>query len=1025
MILSDLAIERPVFTTMMIAAIVVLGAISFGDIGVDLFPRVELPTITIVSLLPGADPETVETTVTDPIEEAVATIAGIKHLRSTSADEVSQVVVEFVLEKDIDVAYQEIQAKLGTVRSDLPDDLEEPAVEKFDVDSTPIMAIVVAGPMPIRELTRLSDDVVKERLQRVPNVGQVKIVGGRDRKIWLWLDRDRLEGHGLSVQDVEEALRTEHVEEPGGRIESGPRELLVKTKAEFESPAEFAEMVVAYRSGAPIRVRDLGAVEDGMEEERSLARLGSSRAVALLVRRQSGTNTVEVAHAVKREVEGLRAELAPRGVSLEIAQDLSVFIEHSVHEVQFHLVFGGGLAILIVLVFLRNVRSTFIASLVIPTSVIGTFIMMNALGFTQNMMTLLALSLAIGLLIDDAIVVQENIMRHVEEGMERREAARFATSEIALAVLATTLSAVAVFVPVAFMKGIVGRFFFQFGLTVAFAVLISMFVSFTLDPMLSSRILKPSGHGRFARLSEIPFVAVEKAYAALLRFSLRRRWVILALAGASFGGAFYVARFVRNEFLPLEDQSEFNVKVKAPLGSSLAATDGILESIEKRLAGAPWVEYTFATIGEGELSRVNEGTLYVKMREKGDRAISQAAAMEWMRAEVSGIGEAKVSVEVVPRVAGGGQKWADLQLEIRGRDLATLEGIASDVLGMMRGSGGYVDLDTTYEKGKPEVDVRVARDRASDLAVSPRAIASTIRSLVGGEDVSQYESQGDRFDVSVRLEEPHRSRAEDIFRLSVRNARGDLVSLRNVVRLETVGGPVQIDRYNRSRQITVLANLERERKVLGEAVAELTAFLRAKNLPPGYSFGFAGQADTMAESFRYLLFALFLAVVFVYMVLASQFESFVHPFTIMVTLPLSLVGALGALVATGETMSIFTMIGVIMLFGLVTKNGILVVDFANALRRRDGVSARDAMLRAGPVRLRPILMTTFALVFGMLPIALGTGAGSESRAPMAIAVIGGLATSTLLTLVVVPVVYTLFDDLTHRLTSWRRSPPSP
>lgn len=1025
MILSDLAIERPVFTTMMIAAIVVLGAISFGDIGVDLFPRVELPTITIVSLLPGADPETVETTVTDPIEEAVATIAGIKHLRSTSADEVSQVVVEFVLEKDIDVAYQEIQAKLGTVRSDLPDDLEEPAVEKFDVDSTPIMAIVVAGPMPIRELTRLSDDVVKERLQRVPNVGQVKIVGGRDRKIWLWLDRDRLEGHGLSVQDVEEALRTEHVEEPGGRIESGPRELLVKTKAEFESPAEFAEMVVAYRSGAPIRVRDLGAVEDGMEEERSLARLGSSRAVALLVRRQSGTNTVEVAHAVKREVEGLRAELAPRGVSLEIAQDLSVFIEHSVHEVQFHLVFGGGLAILIVLVFLRNVRSTFIASLVIPTSVIGTFIMMNALGFTQNMMTLLALSLAIGLLIDDAIVVQENIMRHVEEGMERREAARFATSEIALAVLATTLSAVAVFVPVAFMKGIVGRFFFQFGLTVAFAVLISMFVSFTLDPMLSSRILKPSGHGLFARLSEIPFVAVEKAYAALLRFSLRRRWVILALAGASFGGAFYVARFVRNEFLPLEDQSEFNVKVKAPLGSSLAATDGILESIEKRLAGAPWVEYTFATIGEGELSRVNEGTLYVKMREKGDRAISQAAAMEWMRAEVSGIGEAKVSVEVVPRVAGGGQKWADLQLEIRGRDLATLEVIASDVLGMMRGSGGYVDLDTTYEKGKPEVDVRVARDRASDLAVSPRAIASTIRSLVGGEDVSQYESQGDRFDVSVRLEEPHRSRAEDIFRLSVRNARGDLVSLRNVVRLETVGGPVQIDRYNRSRQITVLANLERERKVLGEAVAELTAFLRAKNLPPGYSFGFAGQADTMAESFRYLLFALFLAVVFVYMVLASQFESFVHPFTIMVTLPLSLVGALGALVATGETMSIFTMIGVIMLFGLVTKNGILVVDFANALRRREGVSARDAMLRAGPVRLRPILMTTFALVFGMLPIALGTGAGSESRAPMAIAVIGGLATSTLLTLVVVPVVYTLFDDLTHGLTSWRRSPPSP
>jgi HAE1 family hydrophobic/amphiphilic exporter-1 len=1014
MILSDTAIRRPVFTTMVIAAILVFGAVAFYDLGVDLFPKVEFPFITIVSVLPGSDPETIESTVTDPIEEAVSTIAGIKRLRSTSADSVSQVVIEFELEKDVDIAYQEVSARLGTVRSVLPKDLEDPVVEKMDIDAAPILSILVSGDLPVRELTRIADKMVKERLQRIRNVGQVVLVGGRDRQIWVRLDRTRLEGYGLAVQDVELALRTEHVEIPGGRVETGPKELLVRTKAEFDSAEAMAELIVAYRSGAPVRIRDVGRVEDGLEEERSLARLDDRRAIALQVRRQSGTNTVEVARAIKAEYARLQEELRPRGVRLEIAQDLSVYIEQSVHEVQFHMVFGGGLAILIVFFFLRNVRSTVISGLVIPTAVIGTFVLMLALGFTQNMMTLLALTLAIGLLIDDSIVVQENTMRHVEAGMPPRQAASFATNEIALAVFATTLSVVAVFVPVAFMKGMVGRFFYQFGLTVTFAVLISMFVSFTLDPMLSSRFLRKPEYGALYKASERLFTVIDRAYEWLLGWALRHRVTMVGLALASFAGAFAVAGLLGSEFHAKEDQSEFNVRVKAPLGASLPVTDAILARIRERLKGQPWLDYTFLTIGADSLKRVNEGSLYIHMKEKHQRTATQEDAIQWVRRQCADIRDAKVSVEIVPRVSSSAFKNMDIQLDLRGSDLAKLDAIASEIMARMRAAGGYADLDTSYERGKPEANVYVKRDRAADLGVSPADVATTVKALVGGNDVAKFRAEGDRYDVSVRLEEAERDRPESILSLAVRNRRGALVELRNVAEVREESGPVQIDRYNRARQITVMANLETggtTQKLLGAAVAELTGFAREAKLPPGHTYAFIGMAEIMEESFANLLFALLLAVAVIYMVLAAQFESFIHPFTIMLSVPLSIVGALGALVAFRMSLNIFTFIGIIMLMGLVTKNGILLIDYTNTLRRRDGMARDAAILKAGPVRLRPILMTTFAMIFGMLPTALGTGAGAESRGPMAMAVIGGLTTSTILTLVVVPVVYTLLDDL--------------
>lgn len=1011
MLISDIAIRRPVFTTMIMASLVIFGWVFYRDLGVDLFPRVEFPIITVVTKLPGTDPETMETLVSDPIEEAVNTIEGIKHLRSVSAEGVSQVIVEFELEKKVDVAFQEIQAKLGGIRSDLPKDIEEPIVEKFDVDAQPIMAVVVSADMSARELTRLADKVVKERLQRVRNVGSVKLVGSRDRKIWIWLDPVKLRKHGLSVQDVVRALHDEHVELPGGRLETGPVELVAKVKAEFQNAEDFNRMVVAYKEQTALRLQDVGFAEDGLEEKRSYAQLDDKACVALLVRRQSGTNTVEVAHNVKQEVQRLRDELSSRGVRLELAQDQSTFIEHSVDEVKFHLVFGGGLAVFIVFIFLLNVRSTLISSLVLPTSVISTFIMMGAMGFTLNMMTLLGLSLAIGLLIDDAIVVQENIMRHVELGRPAREAAAFATSEIGLAVLATTLSVVAVFLPVALMRGIVGRFFFPFAVTVSFAVMISMFVSFTLDPSLSARILKkPGKHNKVFAFLEECFQWLERLYETALRVCLRHRFVVILTAGILFLCSLYFAKYLRSEFVPVEDQSEFNVMVRAPLGASVDRTCSVLDKIRASIKDVSEVDYTFYTVGADELGRVNEGTMYVRLTDKETRARGQTAIMEDVRHRLKDIKDATVSVQIVPRTSGGGRRWAQIQYEIRGADFEVLNDIASQLTARMKEVGGYVDLDTTFETGKPQADILINRERAADLGVAPLNVGETVRAAIGGVDVAKFKAGGDRYDIAVRFLESYRDRPALIEDLWVPAADGQLIELRNVAQVATTGTPVEINRYNRQRQITVLANLSG--KVLGEATTEIEQMSKEIGIPQGYETGWTGFADTMKESFGFLIFTMILSIVVVYMVLASQFESFVHPLTIMLSLPLAIVGALGALVALKMTVSIYTMMAFIFLLGLVTKNAILLIDYTNTLRQRDGLDRQSALLKAGPVRLRPILMTTCAMIFGMLPIALGTGSGSESRQPMAVAIIGGLFSSTLLTLLVVPAVYSVLDQAT-------------
>ncbi|MCX7804734.1 MAG: efflux RND transporter permease subunit [Planctomycetota bacterium] len=1017
MILSEIAVRRPVFTTMVISAIVVFGLVSFQRLGIDLFPKVDIPIVSIVTVLKGADPETIETTVTDPIEEAVNTISGIKALRSTSAENVSQVVIEFELEKDVDVAYQEVQAKVGAVRSKLPADIESPVIEKFDPDSAPIMSVLVSGDMPIYELTRLADREVKQVLERVRDVGSVRMVGGRERKIWLWLDREKLDAHGLCVQDVQAALAREHIEMSGGRVETGPVEITVKTKAEFEDASRFNGMVISDAGGRVVRLRDVGYAEDGIEEERSFAAMDGRPAVSLLVRRQSGKNTVAVADAIKARVAELRDRLAPRGVEVAIAKDMSVFIRNAVHETEFHILYGGGLAVLIVMFFLRNLRSTLISALVIPTAIIGALILVHAMGFSLNMLTLLALSLSVGLLIDDSIVVQENTMRHVEEGKPSREAALFATDEIGLAVFATTMSVVAVFVPVAYMRGIVGRFFYPFALTVSFAVMISMFVSFTLDPMLSSRFLRRVEHPNAAAQAAEAFLrALDRLYGRILDAALRHRWTVLGIGFGALALSVYLASFVKSEFKPEEDQSEFNVQIRAPLGSSLDATRRIAEEVRRRIAGQPWVEYIYYDIGSDEMQRVNQAQMYVKMREKTGRpGVSQKGAMEWTRRAIAEIGGAIISVQEVQRIGGGGFRSALVQLDLRGPDLGVLADLSGRLVEELKKRPGYTDLDTTFEGGKPEAHVFLDRDRAADLGVPAVAVASTIRAAIGGLDAARFRAEGDRYDVAIRFLDRFRDRTGAIEEIKLRSASGRLVEMRSVATVRKAEGPLEINRYNRQRQITVMANLTRDEhgreKKLGDARKEIDAIVREIGLPPGYSAAWIGFAEIMEESFEHLFFALYLGVIVVYMVLAAQFESFVHPFTIMIALPFSIIGAIGGLLLAGQTLCIFSFIGIIMLMGLVTKNSILLIDYTNTLRWRDGLDRDAAPRRAGPVRLRPILMTTFAMIFGMLPVALGMGAGAETRQPMAVAVIGGLTTSTILTLVIVPVVYTLMDDL--------------
>jgi HAE1 family hydrophobic/amphiphilic exporter-1 len=1024
--LADTAIRRPVFAVMLIGGLVLFGAISASRLGLDLYPRVEFPFVIVTTVLEGAAPETVEREVTQVLEESVNTIEGIRSLRSSSSESLSLLFIEFELESDPSEKAQAVRDKVAAVRASLPREVDPPVVDRVDPDATPILAIMLAGSDSIRALSEYADKRLKPRLERLRGVGSVQLVGARPREVRIWIDPVRLGGYALAVDDVLSALRREHVELPGGRIETARGEYAVRTKGKLESAELFGGIVVVERAGRTVHLRDVAVIEDGMAEERTVSHLNGRRGVALFVRRQSGENTVAVADAVKAELAAIRAQLPP-GYEMIEALDLSRFIRSSVRDVVSDLAWGALLAAAVVLLFLRNARSTLITAVIIPASLLGTLTLFYFFGFTLNSMTLMALSLSIGSLIDDAIVLLENSYRHLEAGEDPRRAASSATEEIGLAVFATNLTNCAVFIPIAFMGGVVGRFFREFGLVAAGAVVISTLIALTWTPMLCAQFLRLQRRQVLAyRVLGQGYDRLEAHYRRVLDWGLRHRLAVVVLALASVIGGGAVALRVPIDFMSPEDRSEFNVWLKLPLGSTVEQTHGAVRAVEAELRQRPEVRAVFSTIGAGAQKRVNEAQIYVQLVDKGARRAGQVEIMHDLRRRLGAIGAGlkDFAVEAVPMFNMPGARNAQIMYAVRGPDIDRLQQHAHNLIARMADAGGFADLTVSYETGKPEISLDIARERAADLGVPALQIGQTISALVAGVKATTFEENGERYDVRVQVRPEYRDEPSKLDLVRVRAPSGALVPLRNLVAVHVGSGPVQVDRDSRTRAITVLGNLQD--KAAGTADEEVVRFGRDLGITGEYELEAIGPTQRLRETIAAVGFAFAVGLIAMYMILAAQFNSFVHPFTIMLCAPLSFIGAFAAIALAGVPLDLMGQIAFLMLMGVVMKNGILLVDYTNTLRLR-GRSLRDAVLEAGPIRMRPVLMTTVSTVCSMLPVAFGAGDGSEWRAPMGIISIGGLLTSTFLTLLVVPVVYTLLDDAARVLRSWRvrRAVPSP
>ncbi|MBY0504904.1 MAG: efflux RND transporter permease subunit [Bryobacteraceae bacterium] len=1015
--LAEICIKRPVFATMLILALVVLGLNSYRQLGVDFFPKIELPIVTITTTLRGAAPEEVETQVSKRIEEAVNTISGIEELRSVSSEGLSLVSVQFSLSRDSDVAAQEVRDKISAMLSQLPKDADPPVVEKIATDAAPVVNIAISSPRDPRETTKLADDVIKKNVESINGVGQVKFVGERMRQIQVWLDGNKLQAYGLNVDQVRAALAAQNVEVPGGNIEQGSREMSLRTFGRVERPQDFARLVIANTGGAPVRVSDIGRVIDGFEEPRTLARLDGVPAVVLEVRKQAGTNSLAVIQDVKDRV----AELAPRlpkDFQIRYTRDQSTFIRQAFEAVQAHLIEGGLFAAFIVWVFLRSWRSTLITAVAIPTSIVSTYTLMHAMGFTLDQITMLALVMMVGIVIDDAIVVLENIFRKMQhEGMEPMQAAMEGTREIGLAVLATTLSLVIIFMPVALMSGIVGRFMSSFGYTAAFAVMVSLLVSFTMTPMLSSRFLTKkeatNSHKEFWILTQ-----ANRAYHAMLVWSMQHRWVITVICLLVMASSVPLFQMVGKDFLPVDDQGEFEVIVRLPPGTSLEGTDAMMARLEDDCRKLPGFKSVLTTVGADQLRKVDRGFILVGLVDEKQRTVSQDAIMGMAREKFSHYKDLIVSVQRPALVQGGGPN-KNLMFTIQGPDLAQLDKYSTTLLKKLSALEGVEDVESSYEGGKPELRVRINREKAADLNVSVSSIATALRTLVGGDrQVSTYRDGDDRIDVQLRVDKEFRDSPGALERLYVPSSTLGNVAVSNVASFEQSVGPTQIERYNRQRQIMLTANI-----VAPQSLSNVLDILQkeqdAMNMAPGYSTALAGASREFGKAASNFVVAFLLSIIFMYMVLASQFESFVDPITILLSLPLSVPFAVLSLIVFKENYQIiYSSVGILVLFGIVKKNSILQIDHIKNLRR-EGMARPQAIIKGCLDRLRPILMTTAALVAGMIPLALGGGAGSGSRRSVAIIVIGGQTLCLLLTLLVTPVAYSLFDDLAQG-NWWKR-----
>jgi HAE1 family hydrophobic/amphiphilic exporter-1 len=1023
-------INRPVFTAMLLLAVVVFGLVSWPRIGVDNMPNVEVPVITVTTVLPGADPETVERNVSKELEEALNTISGLDTIQSQNYESVSVVILQFDLEVPLETAANDVREKVQAAINKLPREAEAPKVQKVDLGALPIVQLAISGPLPIEQLTRTADDDLKPALQRLQGVGSIDVVGGRKREIAVVVDPIRLRAHGIAATDVSQAIAAQSIAIPGGRTTEPSVERVVKLETEAASVDELRDLVIAAPMGKPIRIRDVANVIDGPAEARSVASLDGKQAVALVVRKQSGANTVAVAERVKEAIPELQA-LLPKGARIEVVADNARFIRNSIDSVQEDMIIGALLAVLVVLVFLRDWRSTIVSAVALPTSIIGTFAAMRALNFTFNNVTMLALTLSIGLLIDDAIVVIENIVRRLEHGEEPRTASQAGTSQIALAVLAVTLSVIAVFVPVAFMQGMIGRFFFQFGITVTVAVAISYAVSMTLTPMMSARVLKAhhaaaarggerkySGvgarlHGVFGPIRdglEAFFSGMEARYRKLLTWALDHRRATIGIASGimALTVLMLVAGLVKTSFFPPQDMSIFQGNLEMPSGTPLQVTQAEGERLSAAIREIPGVQNVFLQVGGGIDEAVNKVSLTVNLVPRSARRFSQEDAKNWIREHLKASGGGNLTV-ADPSMGFGG-RTQPIQFSLRSDDWPALLKAVDAIHAKMKDNKGFVDVDHTYRGGKPLLSVRLDRERAAAVGLPAAVAGQTLRAFLGGDKFTSYREKGDQFDVRLRLPESVRSDPKAVAALPIRTPGGQIVELRSVANIVQGTGPSQIDRQALKRQVVMLADLK---STYAEGDAQAFLKSQAKELPATIQTGFEGRGKEFAKMGKNFLFALILGIVLVYMVLGAQFESLLDPFTIMMALPLSVIGAILGLLISREFMSMFAMIGMIMLAGLVTKNGILIVEFTNQLRD-EGRSVRDALLEAGPLRLRPILMTTVAMVAGMLPVAFARGDGAESRTGMAWAIIGGLIASTFLTLLIVPVIYSLLDRLRRK-----------
>jgi len=1012
MSLAEFCVRRPAFTTMLVMAFVVTGIFSFRDLSVDLLPRADPATVAVALRLPGASPEELTTSVVEPVEQALSSISGIDEMQGRITEGNARITIRFVLEREIDDAAQDVREKVATAVRLLPPQVEPPVITKVDPDSDPILSLALSGSLSIRALTEIADKQIRRGLETVDGVGEVTISGGRAREIHIIIDIEKLNAHGLTVERVRDAIISENVEIPGGRIDQGDAELTLRTLGRVESPAQFADIVIANANGTPIRVRDVATVEDGTEEVRTGALFDGERTIVVDVRRQSGQNTVEVIDGIKAKLAQLRRTLPPE-VKMNVTRDDSEFIRASIASLEEHLVFGSLLASLVIMAFIRNFRVVFVASLAIPASIIASFALIRAGGFTLNSMTLLGLTLAVGIVIDDAIVVLENIFRHIdEEGAPPFRAAIEGTKEVTLAVAATSLSLVVIFMPVAFMTGYSQRFIYPFGLTMAFAVMVSLLVSLTLTPMLSARMLTRAE--RLHRHGEGFFGKIERGYGRALEWSLDHRAAVVAVSLLVFASTFVLSALVGRSFLPNEDQGEFQLTVDAPEGTSLQGMEKMLNNLTPKLMALEGVAHVMPTIFE----RVNHSHIFIELKPVHERKVTQDQVADAVRQMMAPFPSYKPAIVVKTPIGGGENTFFPIQVSLMGTDLRRVSDYALKLLPTVVAIPGVSDAKVSVNLSNPEVRVAVDRQRAGDLGVRLGDLATALRLMVSGEDeISSYREAGERYPVKIRVREDQRADINSIGGLMVASAR-EPVRIDNVAILQRGFGPTAIQRLNRQFSVGLYGDVKPGYPLDG-ALREVNARIRALNLPPDITVKFGGQAQLLDETTRNMVLAIGLASVFIYMVLAAQFESFIQPLIIMTVLPLSVPFALLTLYMTGRVLNLWSALGVLLLLGIVKKNSILQVDYTNVLRRQ-GVPLRQALVQASLTRLRPILMTTAAIIAGLIPTALGVGAGATQRADIAVTIVGGQTLCLFLTLLLVPVSYSLAEEGLERLRHLRR-----